>query len=136
MASELWIVNTPVPIKVTYTPRRDQYPISERHQLSMPDDFDPQAPNHVHVLSPPVTSLLHGFSIHYGSDDKHPADHWVRELQIEVTGGWTDVEGPGSLRSGPYLDISVGLRDNSGGDPPDDPFVAVLLASALVVFSG
>lgn len=134
MASEIWIVSPPQPIKVTHTPRLDQYPISEHYQLSMPANLNPQAPNHVHVLSPPVTSLLHGFSIHYGSDDKHPADHWVRELQIEVTGHWNDVEEPEPAKSGPYLDISVGLRDNSGGDPPDDPFVAVPLASALVVF--
>jgi hypothetical protein len=45
------------------------------------------------------------------------------------------VEGEGGFISqGPIVEIVVGLRDDSGGDPPDDPFVCWLNISALVVY--
>lgn len=131
MASEIWFV-TSQDIDVTYTPNRPPnniYPVSILTQLSMPEAFNPSAPNH--NVNPVVTPFLQGFNIQYGDWD-HPTQHWIRQLKVQVASGWD----PKHLKGGPgpYLNIIVGLRDNSGGDPPDDSFVAKVHASVVVVF--
>jgi len=60
----------------------------------------------------------------------------LRQLRIDIqTNGWHNAFGAGGLiEAGPVLRAVVGLRDNSGGDPPDDPFECWLHVSALVIF--
>jgi hypothetical protein len=125
-------------VKLEYTPG-GQYPLQGEHTLAMPPGYDPNAPNHnpLAVGFPAVTPLLAGFDVDFGTE-ANPVDHHLRQLRIDVRSGehgWNTVEGEGGFISqGPIVEIVVGLRDDSGGDPPDDPFVCWLNISALVVY--
>ena len=74
--------------------------------------------------------FLSGFDVNWVDSSGRPDEHPLRQLRVDVqadgwhTGGF---EGPG-------LRAIVGIRDNSGGNPPDDPFVTWLHLSALVTF--
>lgn len=134
MATEVWTATPPKGfLKLTYTPGATAYPVTEEHVLEMPPAYDPSAPNHVGF--PQVTPLLQGFDVNYGTE-KNPTQHWLRQLRIDVRKhGWYTEHGPqGTIRQGPEVEIVVGLRDDSGGDPPDDPFVVWVHVSALVVY--
>jgi hypothetical protein len=101
----------------------------------MPGNFDPSTPNHIGF--PLRTPLLQGFDIVYGTES-NPTQHALRQMRIDVRNhGWHVVEGGGGIVSqGPEVEIVVGLRDHGGGDPPNDPFVAWLHISVLVVYPG
>jgi hypothetical protein len=148
MAAEIWVATPPGGlVKVTYTPHVDDYPKTVTGvQLTMPPGYDPNAPNHPIPPGPPPTviPLLQGFNVSYGADDKRPADHHVRQLHVEVnTDGWYDTVGDRGvvLNQGPGAKVTVGLRDNSGGfgkppplDNSDDPFIARVYFSFLVIY--
>src|SRR5271156_5731365 len=148
MAAEIWVA-TPKggSVNLIYTPHVDDYPITHAGiELTMPPGYDPNAPNHP---APPVgpgatvIPILQGFNVSYGTDAKHPADHHVRELHMEVNSdGWHETVGAeGVLEQGPNAKVTVGLRDNSGdfgNSPPhdnsDDPYIATVYFSFLVIY--
>ena len=139
MATEIWTARPSGGfLKVTYTPG-DAYPIQGEHRLEMPAGYDPAAPDHDPLANgfPTVTPILAGFDISFGSEGR-PVDHHLRQLRIDWRigkhGWYTDVSGSGIVAQGPIVELVVGLRDNSGGPPPDDPFVAWVNVSALVVY--
>lgn len=138
MATEIWTATPPRGfLKLVYTPGETAYPVTEVHVLEMPPGYDPSAPNHNphNVGFPEVTPLLQGFDAIYGSED-NPTEHWLRQLRIDIRKhGWNTLENPSIIKQGPIVEIVVGLRDDSGGDPPDDRFVIWIHVSALVVYS-
>ena len=125
-------------LRVEYNPG-GQYPLQSEHTLVMPAGYDPNAPQHDPLAAgfPTVTPLLAGFDIDYGTEGD-PVDHHVRQLRIDVRigeHGWSSEQGEaGFVSQGPVVETVVGLRDDSGGDPPDDPFVCWLNIAALVVY--
>ena len=121
MAAEIWMATSKgESVSLTYTPHVDDYPITQSGiELIMPSGFDPNASNHPVPPGGPgatVIPVLQGFNVSYGTDAKHPSDHHIRELRIELdSDGWHDALGNGRIISqGPNAKVTIGLRDNSG----------------------
>jgi hypothetical protein len=132
--SRTWEVNPEKGfIKVEYK-RGEAYPILHDFVVLMPPAFDLNDPNNISPNA--IVPLLSGFDINWLNASGGPANHELRQLRIDLQStGWYSEKGPnGPVAAGPNLRAIVGIRDNSGGDPPDDPFVAWLHVSALVVF--
>lgn len=125
-------------VEVSHKPKVNDYPIRKIFLLNMPSGYDPRSPDHdpfAHGF-PVVTPLLQGFDVSYTTAQGQPLDRPLRQLRIDVlNNGWNVTEGQDGIESqGPNVEVIVGLRDNSGGDPPDDAFVAFLHISALVIY--
>lgn len=136
---EIWAA-IPRNIHIKYRPKVDEYPIKETFTLKMPPAYDPSSISHdISKGFPTRVSILQGFHVQYrsGAENSHASEHWLREVFVVVENdGWnsvTDVHGK-MISQGPDVKITVGLRDNSGGDPPDDGFNAEVHVSALVVY--
>jgi hypothetical protein len=138
MASEVWTFTAPGGfVHVKYDPGVDAYPVEKEVFLDMPAGYNPNTHG---PAAPAVTPLLQGFDVDYGTEGD-PVDHHVRQLRIDVLydveHGWYNLESPDrpdQNYQGPKVKVIVGLRDDSGGPPPDDPFVAWLHISALAVY--
>lgn len=139
---EIWIT-TPQNVKIEYTSGKDAYPIRKVVTLNMPSEYNPKAKNHFAPPFPKRIAILQGFEIQYGRlEDEggqevfHPSQHWLRQMEIVVQNhGWNVVENSGGIVSqGPDVEVIAGLRDNSGGDPPDDGFVGSVHVSALIIY--
>lgn len=135
---EIWTARPPQGfVKLVYEPGHDPYPFSEVVTFQMPVGFDPTTSAHDPNGSgfPSVSPLLQGFDTVFGEPGS-PQEHAVRQLRIDLqTDGWNVVEGgKGIVSQGPRVRVLAGIRDNSGGDPPDDAFVVWVNCSALVVY--
>ncbi|MDQ3735085.1 MAG: hypothetical protein M3400_14035 [Actinomycetota bacterium] len=121
-------------VKVDYSPG-DGYPVVHDFTILMGTGFALDEPRHS-GFPDAVVPLLQGFDINWRSTSGGPAEHELRQLRIDIqTNGWHNAfGGAGLIEAGPVLRAIVGLRDNSGGDPPDDPFECWLHVSALVIF--
>lgn len=123
-------------VKLDYTPG-DGYPVVHDFTVLMGPGFDLDEPQHSGFPNA-VVPLLQGFDINWRNSSGGPAEHELRQLRIDLqTNGWHNAFGGSGgelVEAGPILRAVVGLRDNSGGDPPDDPFECWLHVSALVIF--
>jgi hypothetical protein len=139
MATEIWVATPPKgSLSVVYTPPTDTYPKTVTGvNLIMPPGYDPNAPNHQVSLEgpfPTLIPLLQGFNVGYGTN-KVPTQHWVRELHVQVDLDDDDWH-TGPDGQWPIAKVTIGLRDNSGPQKsPDDPFVARVFFSILVIYS-
>jgi hypothetical protein len=136
MATEIWTANSsPERLRVAYSPG-GTYPIEVEHRLEMPGAYDPAT----HLNFPfSTTPVLQGFDMNFGREG-NLVDHHLRQLRVEVRRpqfSWytdIDIDNGVILAQGPIVELVVGLRDDSGGDPPDDSFVGWIDCAVLVVY--